>query len=222
MRRCHFRPFLLLWLCVGLGLTLVACESSSAAPEPKRAARVHPVFPVPPSPEMIAQSMVGIADRDAGTAPVAPPKNWDASCQVNRSCATKEQAVPTCESGRVAGRWSDAQIIGDSLEGKTIDVKGQVGLTPAQNTGNANKKCAPNSCCHALRMDITIDGEPLALPLVGFSCSGDDSKLCCTVPADGQQVIAHGRLKKSSKSGYKWQLEDATLCVPAPPPVPDH
>ncbi|MET0792707.1 MAG: hypothetical protein ABW061_14395 [Polyangiaceae bacterium] len=210
-----------------LGPLLLACETSSApAPAPTRSAWVHPEFPVRPSPEMIAQSNIGMeaeARRAAAVAEPPPPKNWNASCLMHRACPFKEQAVPTCETGKGAARWSELQLQADSLLGKTVDVKGGLGLAPIQGTSNQTTKCAADSCCHALRMAITIDGDPIALPLVGLSCAGDDSKLCCSVPANGQTVIAHGRLAKAPGKGLsKWQLEDVTLCEPEAPQPPDH
>jgi hypothetical protein len=218
-------PSRLFPLAASLGLLVLACESSSDAPR-ARAAAVHPDFPVRPSPEMIAQSNIGMRDDarrddDAGAPPAAPPKHWNASCLVHRACPVKERPIPTCEKDKAAPSWSVLQISADSQIGKTVEVKGELGIAPVQ--ANSNSKCAPDTCCHALRMAITLDGRPLGLPLAGLGCSGDDSKLCCNVPANGQSVIAHGRLAKAPAGGVaKWQLEDVSLCEPEVPEGPDH
>jgi len=214
------------WLFVSglLGLPLLACETA-ADPTPTHAAHVHPDFPVRPSPEMIAQSNIGMAtERDAAeVAPPPPPKNWKPGCLVHRACTMKEEPLPICEKGRTAPRWSELQFQAEPLAGKTVDVKGVLGIAPTSSTGDLSKKCAPDACCHTLRMGMTLDGEPTSLPLVGISCAGDDSKLCCSVPANSQTAIAHGRLVKLPGTGpAKWQLTDVTLCEVEIPQGPDH
>ena len=215
----------------GLGLlTLIAplawgCESTSDAPAPKPA-QVHPDFAVPPSPEMIAQS-AGF-DRDAGAQRAQPgasappnPAHWNASCLAKRGCPTKQKALPECEPGKQSLQWIVAQAEADSLVGKVVDLNGVLGLTPTR--APTKNKCPPDTCCHSLGFGITLDGTPLALPLEGYACTGDDSKLCCTVPTDDQRVIAHGRLTKAASGGVaKWQLEEASLCALAAPEMPDH
>jgi hypothetical protein len=50
----------------------------------------------------------------------------------------------------------------------------------------------------------------------GASCKGDDSRLCCDLPAYGQFVIVVGRLKRT---GGWWSLADATICTGAKNPL---
>ena len=179
---------------------------------------------------MLAQSEIGItaqrqADAAAATAAsaakVAAEKKWSPSCQVHRACAA-EQTLKACEPDQKAPRWSDLQFQAEALLGKTVDVQGELGLSAA-GTVPSNTPCAPGTCCHSLHMNMTLTGEPTSLPLVGLSCTGDDSKLCCTVPATGRRTIARGRLAKAAGNGLaKWQLEKVTLCEIPPPEVPDH
>lgn len=203
------------WLCV-------ACESSE---QPKRAAAaVHPEFPVPPSPEMIAQSEPPSAREpplsDAGAAISA--EAWNPSCLIHRGCPRESRALPSCPAGKVAPAWRELQVEAAALNGKTIDVSGPLGLAPAEARANSGP-CAKGVCCHTLRLRLALDGTPLSLPLQGLSCSGDDSKLCCAVPAEGQTVIAHGRLVKTqAPSGVQWQLEGVSLCTPESPPAMLH
>lgn len=208
-----------------LGLALFACQSAGD-PAPTRAAHVHPEFPVPPSPEMIAQTTIGTmaaGERDAATPPATPPKEWKPGCLVHRACPVKEQPLPACAPEKTALRWSELQFQAEALAGKSVEVKGVLGLAPTASTSNLNKKCAPDTCCHALRMAMTLEGEPTSLPLVGMTCTGDDSKLCCSTPANGQTVIANGRLTKAPAGGAaKWQLSDPTLCEVQIPQGPDH
>jgi len=61
------------------------------------------------------------------------------------------------------------------------------------------------------------------LRLVGHECTGDESKGCCNVIADGRAVIATGRLTRNPSGSTGgcgsplWQLEDARLCTLSPP-----
>jgi hypothetical protein len=90
-------------------------------------------------------------------------------------------------------------------------VSGTLGLSLIKKTGPGT--CAPGACCNKLEMQLVLVGEPSgSLPLRGFTCSGDDSVLCCSVPAEGQAVVAKGRLQKQPADTSKWQLSDPTLC----------
>jgi len=211
-------------LCCAFGA--LGCESTEAAPPPPKPAHVHPTFPMPKSPEMIAQSVdlegdAGARRAAAAASAVPDPAHWNASCLAKRGCPTKQKALPECEPGKPSTQWIMAQANADSLVGKVVDLNGMLGLTPT--LAPSKDKCPPDTCCHRLGFGITLDGTPLALPLKGYSCTGDDSKLCCTVPTDAQRVIAHGRLTKAAGTGLaQWQLEDVTLCALAAPPAPEH
>lgn len=214
------------FFCFGLGAWgALACESE----EPKRApvVSVHPDFPLPPSPEMIAESNPqpnaprGEAARDGSPAAGSASVSWSATCVRHRGCTRKERPLTPCETGRTAASWSDLQRSAEGLVGKTVDVSGALGLAPARASTRA--ACAPGSCCNALRLAVTLDGSPMALPLQGLACIGDDSQLCCSVPADGQLAIARGRLARASGTGVaKFRLEGVSLCAAELPSPPDH
>jgi hypothetical protein len=59
-----------------------------------------------------------------------------------------------------------------------------------------------------------LEGPVVDLELAGLGCAGDESRLCCNVQAEGQLVVANGRLRRSEVT-KTWQLVDADLCVMA-------
>src|SRR4051812_41320171 len=108
-----------LFVSASFGLVLVGCDAFSSDPKPEPApapkpVHVHPDIPARPSIELLAQSEMAKveqrrrdATRAAAEKAAGPPKNWPASCLVHRECAKKEQAVPPCEAGKTAPRWSE-------------------------------------------------------------------------------------------------------------------
>jgi hypothetical protein len=191
------------------------CESSGAAdmPKPATTVKAHPAFAVRSTPEMRAEPEPSAARR--GDTP--PPKqrekkDWQASCRIQRACAPETKAIPTCDAQVPQRPWVDAVTEGNALLGKEVAVSGTLGLSLIKKTGSGT--CAPGACCHTLDMQIVLVGEPTgSLPLRGLTCSGDDSALCCSVPAEGQAVVAKGRLQKAAGSGSQWQLSEPSLCL---------
>ncbi len=146
-------------------------------------------------------------------------KTWNATCQVHRKCA-EPPPLPDCKSTVIAHEWGELEYDADKAAGQIIEVEGPLALSPVHPAGK--QKCAPGVCCHTLDMNIVLDGRPNALALPGFTCHGDDSSLCCKVPANGQMVTAKGKLQKAPPgSPLKWQLTQATFCtVHAAPAAP--
>ena len=156
---------------------------------------------------------------DAETKADALAKTWNASCQVHRQCP-EPAPLPDCKPTMIAHEWGELEHDADKAAGQIIEVEGPLALSPAHAPGK--QKCAPGVCCHTLDMNIVLDGRPNALALPGFTCHGDDSSLCCKVPADGQLVTAKGKLQKAPPgSPLKWQLTQVTFCAApkAPPPA---
>ena len=195
----------------GLGL---GCESTDASdnPRPVATAKPHPAFPTPNTQEMRSDPEPSQVRAD----PPPPPKprdkkDWDASCMIQRACSPEPKEIPFCDANAPQKPWSEAAAEGDALLGKAIAVSGTLGLSLTNKTGAG--KCAPGVCCHKLDMQIVLVSEPGgSLPLRGLTCSGDDSTLCCRVPAEGQAVIATGKLEKAGGAS-KWQLAGAKLCL---------
>jgi len=195
-----------------------ACDSGtrSEAPRPASSVKVHPAFPMPKTPEMLPEPEPHALQLEKA-APSQPQKSrdkkdWQPNCKIQRPCSPETKQLPTCDAQTAQRPWVDAVTEGDALIGKEVSVSGTVGLSLIKKTGSGS--CAPGACCHTLEMQLVLVGEPTgSLPLRGLTCSGDDSTLCCSVPAEGQSVIARGRLQKLNLGVSKWQLNDPTLCV---------
>ncbi|HEX7506650.1 MAG TPA: hypothetical protein VF550_07745, partial [Polyangia bacterium] len=52
------------------------------------------------------------------------------------------------------------------------------------------------------------DGDPPLSLRDGYNCAGDESRLCCDLPAFGQTVVATGTLGRNNE----WYLADLTMC----------
>jgi hypothetical protein len=194
-----------------------ACESNgpSGAPRPAATVKEHPAFAVPKTPEMLPDPEPSALRVDA-KAPAKPPKSrdkkdWQANCKIQQPCTPETRELPTCDAHTSQRPWVDVVSEGDALLGKEVEVSGTLGLSLIKKTGA--RQCAPGACCHTLDLQIVLVGEPNgSLPLRGLTCSGDDSQLCCSVPAEGQAVVARGRLQKVTAGVSKWQLDAPTLC----------
>ena len=205
---------------LGTGCALCfACESSRAseAPRPAPSVHVHPAFALPKTPEMLPEPSAASSPTPAPAAPAQPAKSrdkkdWQPSCKIQRPCVPETKPLPTCDAQLAQRPWVDAVTEGDAAIGKEVSVSGTLGLSLIKKTGSGT--CAPGECCHTLEMQLVLVGEPTgSLRLRGLTCSGDDSTLCCSVPAEGQLVIAQGRLQKVSAGVSNWQLNSPKLCV---------
>jgi len=167
---------------------------------------------MPKTPEMLPEPAP--SERHVEDAPKAPPrdkKDWAANCKIQKGCSPEPKLLATCDASVSQRPWVDVVTQADVFLGKEVSASGTVGLTLIKKTGSG--ACTPGTCCHTLEMQIVLVGEPAgSLPLVGLTCSGDDSAMCCAVPADGQAVVARGILKKAPGAPGKWQLEKPELC----------
>jgi hypothetical protein len=193
-----------------------AAQSAAHAATPQD----HPAIPVL-KPDKLDEAEQAAADALAARV-AAPPPNvaWGKTCQANRKCSKEPAAIPACPPGVIAEEWGQLEFDADKHLGQPVAVQGALALTPARPA--STKKCATGECCHSLAMNVVLDGRPDAVGLPGQTCTGDDSALCCTLPA-GQTVIANGKVEKApAATGLKYQLSDATFCTPTPPaPDPD-
>ena len=192
------------------------CESkgaSEAAPRPASSVQSHPPIPLPKTPEMLPEPAASARPRNDPPKPKSrDKKDWQASCMIQKPCTPETQELPACDAGALQRPWVDVVTEGDAVLGKEVMVGGTLGLSLIKKTGSGS--CAPGACCHTLEMQIVLVGEPEgSLPLRGLTCAGDDSTLCCSVPAEGQAVVATGRLQRLGTGGKKWQLNEPKLCV---------
>jgi hypothetical protein len=199
-------------------LLCFGCESKGASETARPALTVkeHPAFALPKTPEMRADpgpSVLRVADTPPPHVPAKKDKkDWQESCKIQRACTPETKQIPTCDAQVPQRPWVDVVTEGDVLLEKEVVVSGTLGLSLIKKTGSGT--CAPGACCHTLEMQIVLVGEPNgSLPLRGLTCSGDDSALCCSVPTEGQAVVARGRLQKAGTGGSKWQLSEPALCL---------
>jgi hypothetical protein len=107
--------------------------------------------------------------------------------------------------------------------GERLSVRGRLGIGPGIST---NGKCRQDAgdlknCCNAKSLRVFVGGIPDGARLEGMTCGGDESRVCCEVPAFGQVVVATGKVMKETESmivsrGGRWSLSDVTLCSEEP------
>jgi hypothetical protein len=188
----------------------------------RAAADVAHVAPAPKSVAVDAGGGVALIDP-----PPPPGASWIPSCGINRSCTTPAANLPPCDAdGGSAESWSQLQARADTLIGKSIRVAGPLILgersrnrgskpIPSHNLVARSTRCEPGECCRHDPWRAAIDGGERILELESLECAGDDSRLCCNVPAFGQEVSASGILRQHNGTG--WLLSSPQLCIQRAP-----
>jgi hypothetical protein len=108
----------------------------------------------------------------------------------------------------------------DALQGRAIAVRGEVRL----ERGFCTEAYCPGQCCNSCGGSLVLGGlmsgpdtqlllKNAAAPN-SVACSGDDRRICCAVPAEGEIVVVQGTLRRGALPGTSLELHDATLCVP--------
>jgi hypothetical protein len=141
------------------------------------------------------------------------PGSWTPQCLIHRKCNTKVAPLEPCEPGKAARAWTDFVTHALDFEDQVVDVSGRLELADGRfSTGVA---CPKGTCCNSYGVGAEVYAEPQPLPLDGFGCAGDESRLCCNVLVTGQEVIVHGRLVKtwSMPPPPEWKLSDVSICA---------
>jgi hypothetical protein len=151
------------------------------------------------------------------------------TCLKEKGCP-EVSALPVCAPGAEAQDLGMVLGAADTRVGKEISVRGPLRRATTVCT---LALCLPGPCCNRCGASLALSAadkvdhlDPGSLFLYydkgkrgvkAYDCAGDDSLVCCSARADGQAVIATGKLKVLGEgvSGRTYALEDARLCVQA-------
>jgi hypothetical protein len=137
---------------------------------------------------------------------------WAARCAIHRKCTVATPALARCDAQRIATPWTTLAENAERSAESQLAVSGRLVLDDSVFSTAA--ACAAGQCCNHVSVRAVLEGPVVDVELVGLGCVGDESRLCCNVPAEGQLVVATGRLRRSEAT-KTWQLVDANLCVMA-------
>jgi hypothetical protein len=148
-------------------------------------------------------SAPGVASNTPGA-----PATEDRRCVNERGCAATPP-LPVCEQ---RGQYNVPQLrrLRHSHDGKVVTTYGT--LSGVGRTCTEMACGAERPCCNACDGVAAFSEEHPPLVLAGdpaFSCSGDDTGVCCGVPL-GVEVGVTGTLVLQGEES--WELRDAVLC----------
>lgn len=135
-------------------------------------------------------------------------------CVARRGCAAPQavsSVVPTGVRGEpLDGVW-DRRL---QLAGQTVQVLG----TLHAEGGCTEMACGDDDdCCNHCQGNITVRSDARRWLMLGaegegrFTCSGDDSGLCCGTEVPSVPVIVVGRLAPIPNSGGNYRIENPTI-----------
>jgi hypothetical protein len=184
----------------------VLCWGDGYSPAGAPARPVPIVFEEPPP------------NTDGAVVDYGDPNSAGPSCLIQRGCTLKAARPPPCARTAAASApsaWAALGGAADRLAGQVVSVTGALEVGPSIVWGVG---CAANECCSKVRAPIVIGGAGSAggpLAIESMLCAGDETRMCCNLVADGEQVLATGRLiaYDANALDLKWKLADATLCV---------
>jgi hypothetical protein len=136
---------------------------------------------------------------------------WQAECRIHRACP-RTPALPPCSEPLSA---LDS-IAADELGGRPVILRGELSLGLGFGTLVAcSSKQRSRPCCNGASRPaiLVVGGTPVELN--GLGCGGDESRVCCGVPAFGQRLVASGYLGYTGDYEPQWLLRDASLCLEA-------
>lgn len=187
----------------------VSSSASSSKPAPPPSATTAPVVPMTVE---FARPMKGAAVVD-----YLDPRTSGRNCQVHRACEPFAPLKP-CAAGLEPIEASAFGAFVPRALGERVSVRGPLGLSLSHSGFVACNQ--QFRCCSPTTIDVFVGRVPDGVRLEGLRCNGDESRLCCPVPAFGQVVVATGRIvNETSRSvlahGGRFMLADPILCTEA-------
>ena len=214
MRVGHLLP-------LALGVVLGACDDATpklraivAAAVPSSFATASPATPDNPSlridrPRPLIPRDQRLKPKRLGKQVVIDSEGkWLPDCAIHRKCKLTDQALAICTENLAAESWETMALRAEHFTDPRVVVKGR--LVPADGVFSTGAYCKPaGACCNRRRAGFLLEGPPSDLELDRPACVGDESRLCCSVLAEGQDVIATGELEYDRGN---WRLAKASLC----------
>ena len=194
-----------------LGRNKLSASASPSNPAPPPSATTAPLGPMTME---FARPMKGAAVVDH-----LDPRASGRNCQVHRACKPFAPLKP-CVAGIEP---VDASALGTFVPravGERVSVRGPLGLTLSQSAFVACNQ--QFRCCSPTQIEVFVGGVPDGVRLEGLRCNGDESRLCCPMPAFGEVVVATGRIVNETSGtvlahGGRFMLADPILCTEARP-----
>jgi hypothetical protein len=162
--------------------------------------------------------------KQAAVLDLQDPRSSGPRCRVLRNDCKPFVPIKACTAGLEPIDASELASFVPPASGERISVRGVLGLDSPSSTFAACHQTAPGitDCCNMASAEVFVGALPNGVRLDRLACYGDDSRLCCPVPAFGQVVVATGRIMKETDpfllaSGDRLWLADATLCTEARP-----
>jgi hypothetical protein len=155
--------------------------------------------------------------------PPPPGTTWPVDYQIHHDCRDRPTPLPACAPGAQGQPWASLAGQAAKLAGQTIAVRDRLVLGPItsdvsyrEHTRRGNVETSVLSQTRALALGAgtqrlsVFERLPGYLEKGRFSCTGDESRLCCKTQGFGQLVIATGKLNGDKANG--WQLWSAEIC----------
>jgi hypothetical protein len=206
---------------LAVGLVLVACDDPGPKPRPFAAPAVSAPSAAasavtPHNPSVRIDGPGPLVPRDQRLKPVRRGNQvvidsegkWDRDCDIHHKCKLTEEALPICTTNRDAESWQTMALRAEHFTDPHVVVRGR--LVPDASAFSTAVYCTPaGACCNRRRAGFLLEGPPSDLRLDRPACVGDESRLCCRILAEGQDVIATGDL--GYQSGV-WSMANVSLC----------
>ncbi len=159
------------------------------------------------------------------SAPPTDGRPWGQSCLINHECPIVAHSLAPCPPALAASAIpiDEAARSFERYDGQVVNVRGTLGLgydsmlePSLEVLLDQGRKPPPFHDCGPSAHFAAVGAGRGRVDIEGYTCKGDDSRVCCNVAIKGQAVVASGRLQKI-KSGYSWRLAGGVkLCAISP------